>query len=392
MREELQNYLGLINFCKSFLANLSVHLQTLHFLLRDSQQCAWKEQDVAFQRRKGLITKAPVLVHFDPTKHVVLAVDVSPYSAAAVLAHRDEYGQERPKYSAAVPERAEVFTLEHAYADALSRSAVSQATSQDPDLSQVVKAVSRGEELFLWVYSHKAVELSLQQGCLLWGSRVVTHKRPWSRLHVDFGGPFKAHCLLVVVGAFWNWVEVLPVSTASRGTEYKAWLVKKGIRLMMGLPYHPASNGADERLVDTVKDKLKKNQEGNFWTQVARVLFQYRTKTHDVTGRARCELLLGHMVKAPLKVLHPHRPTIQNAPETGPRGKGTPTTLGLASEPSLHHRLPFQKSSLQESTNGYTSRCQRSTADLEGGERCPLCRCKVRRHSQSLPLQTLRTE
>ncbi|XP_077529547.1 uncharacterized protein LOC144141993 [Haemaphysalis longicornis] len=69
-------------------------------------------------------------------------------------------------------------------------------------------------------------------------------ERPWSRLHVDFGGPFKGHYFLVVVDAFSKWVEV------------------------------------------------------------PRVLFQYRTTPHDVTGRAPCELLLGWVVKTPLDVLH----------------------------------------------------------------------------------------
>ncbi|KAL1419676.1 hypothetical protein MTO96_025023 [Rhipicephalus appendiculatus] len=54
--------------------------------------------------------------------------------------------------------------LEHVYPEILSRSVVSQATSQDPVLSQVVKAVSRGEELVQQSYSRKAAELSLKQG------------------------------------------------------------------------------------------------------------------------------------------------------------------------------------------------------------------------------------
>ncbi|XP_037529327.1 uncharacterized protein K02A2.6-like [Rhipicephalus sanguineus] len=178
--------------------------------------------------------------------------------------------------------------LEHAYTEVLSRSAVSQATSRYLVLSQVVKAVSRGEELVQQSYRHKAAELSLKQGCLLWGSRLVipqslqsrvlqllhaghpgmektkmvaqSHEwwsrlyqdiahmvqscelcqehqrashhveitpwsfpqRPWSRLHVDFGGTFKGHYFLVVVDAFLKWVEVLPVNTPSAGATIAA--------------------------------------------------------------------------------------------------------------------------------------------------------------------------
>ncbi|KAM7289935.1 uncharacterized protein ISCGN_030063 [Ixodes scapularis] len=96
-KKELQSYLGLVNFYRRFLPNLSTHLEPLHRLLRDGQQWAWKkEQDLAFQHSKELVVKAPVLVHFDPSKPVVLTVDASPYGVGAVLSHRGQDGQERP--------------------------------------------------------------------------------------------------------------------------------------------------------------------------------------------------------------------------------------------------------------------------------------------------------
>ncbi|KAL1419639.1 hypothetical protein MTO96_025209 [Rhipicephalus appendiculatus] len=285
-----------------------------------------------------------------------------------------------PEVPAAVTDPAEAFMMEHAYPQILSRSVVSQATSRDPVLSQVVKAVSRGEGLVQQSYSHKAAELSLEQGCCTRG--ILAWKRPrwwpkltfgglvWTRTsltwcraaksakningpqvkwrsphgHTDrglglafmriLGGPFKGHYFLVVVDAFSKWVAVLPVTTPSAGAtiaalrqvftaqglpdiivsdngptfasaEYLAWLTKNGIRRMMVPPYHPASNGAAERVVQTIKDKLKKSQAGDFRTQVARILFQYRTTPHDVTGRAPCELLLGRMVKTSLDILQP---------------------------------------------------------------------------------------
>ncbi|KAM7307306.1 uncharacterized protein ISCGN_010942 [Ixodes scapularis] len=96
-KKELQSYLGLIIFYRRFLPNPSTHLEPLHRLLRDGQQWAWKkEQDLAFQHSKELVVKAPVLVHFDSAKPVVLTVDVSPYGVGAVLSHRGQDGQERP--------------------------------------------------------------------------------------------------------------------------------------------------------------------------------------------------------------------------------------------------------------------------------------------------------
>ncbi|XP_070394029.1 uncharacterized protein [Dermacentor albipictus] len=92
---------------------------------------------------------------------------------------------------------------------------------------------------------------------------------------------------------------------AFASTEYLAWQTKNEIHLMVVPPYHPASNGAGERVVQTIKDKLKKSQTGNFRTEIAQILFQYRTTPHDVTGRAPSELLLGRVVKTPLDDLHP---------------------------------------------------------------------------------------
>lgn len=51
---------------------------------------------MALQHSEKLITKAPVLVHFDSSKTVILTVDVSPYGVGAVLAHWDKNCQERP--------------------------------------------------------------------------------------------------------------------------------------------------------------------------------------------------------------------------------------------------------------------------------------------------------
>ncbi|XP_075733136.1 uncharacterized protein LOC142775563 [Rhipicephalus microplus] len=74
---------------------------------------------------------------------------------------------------------------------------------------------------------------------------------------------------------------------------------------MLVPPYHPASNDAAERVVQTVKNKLKNSGSGNFQTQISRFLFHYRTTPHEVTGRPPCELLTGRMFKTPFDVFRP---------------------------------------------------------------------------------------
>lgn len=49
--------------------------------------------------------------------------------------------------SAIVSESTDMLMLEHSYLEALSRTAATQTTHRDPTLSQVVKAVLRGEYL-----------------------------------------------------------------------------------------------------------------------------------------------------------------------------------------------------------------------------------------------------
>ncbi|XP_075527135.1 uncharacterized protein LOC142559424 [Dermacentor variabilis] len=104
-----------------------------------------------------------------------------------------------PEVADAITEPAEVFILEHTYPEVLSISAVSQAASRDPALSQVVKVVSHGEELVQQADSYKVAELSLQQGCVLQGSRVVIPRSFRSRvlqlLHIGHPGVEKTKML-----------------------------------------------------------------------------------------------------------------------------------------------------------------------------------------------------
>ncbi|XP_077531261.1 uncharacterized protein LOC144143368 [Haemaphysalis longicornis] len=94
-------------------------------------------------------------------------------------------------------------------------------------------------------------------------------ERPWSRLHVDFGGPFNGHYIVMVVDALSKWVEL--------GAPGLADEEQNPIRRMMVPPYHLAPNGSAERVVQTVKDKLKNSKARDFRTLVCRVLFQCRT-------------------------------------------------------------------------------------------------------------------
>ena len=46
-------------------------------------------------------------------------------------------------------------------------------------------------------------------------------KQPWSRLHVDFAGPFKNLMFFVIVDAHTKWIEVFPMHSATSLTTFQ---------------------------------------------------------------------------------------------------------------------------------------------------------------------------
>ena len=110
---------------------------------------------------------------------------------------------------------------------------------------------------------------------------------PWSRLHVDYAGPFLGKMFLLVIDAFSKWLDVYMVQSAtSQATidklrvsfaihglpdvivsdngscftsgDFEAFCHCQGIIHTKSAPYHPATNGLAERAVQTFKQGMKK--------------------------------------------------------------------------------------------------------------------------------------
>ena len=94
---ELRSFLGLLNYYAKFLSNLSCLLHPLHELLRADHPWHWSEKcERVFQEAKESLSKAPVLMHYDPELPLILAADASSYGLGAVISHRLPNGSERP--------------------------------------------------------------------------------------------------------------------------------------------------------------------------------------------------------------------------------------------------------------------------------------------------------
>ena len=93
---ELKSYLGLLSYYGKFLPNLSSTLAPLYSLLHASTPWKWTNTEKeAFKASQQLLTSSRVLIHFDPTKELILACDASPYGVGAVLSHRFADGSEK---------------------------------------------------------------------------------------------------------------------------------------------------------------------------------------------------------------------------------------------------------------------------------------------------------
>ncbi|CAB0005138.1 unnamed protein product [Nesidiocoris tenuis] len=160
--------------------------------------------------------------------------------------------------------------------------------------------------------------------------------RPWSRLHLDFAGPFHGIMWLVIVDATTKWIEILPmVNTTTQSTlrvikntisrfgfphiivtnngpqfvfeEFEQFCKNHSVTHVKSTPYHPRTNGLAERAVRTFKDRLK-NEKGNRWQILEKVdefLFTYRSTPHSTTGRSPAELIFGRRLTSPFDLLKP---------------------------------------------------------------------------------------
>ena len=161
-------------------------------------------------------------------------------------------------------------------------------------------------------------------------------QRPWQRIHIDFAGPIFGKTYLLIIDAHSKWPEIWEVSPMSSfktieilrhafsvfglpeqivsdngpqfiSSEFSTFCKKNGIKHIRSAPYHPSTNGAIERFVQTFKRALKSGQkEGRQTFQIiSNFLLKYRSTPHSVTGVSPCSLMLKREVRTVLSLLRP---------------------------------------------------------------------------------------
>ena len=157
---------------------------------------------------------------------------------------------------------------------------------------------------------------------------------PWSRIHMDYAGPFLGEMFLIIVDSHSKWMDVYPMKTSTShatieklrqsfsifglpkmavsdngscftSAEFETFMKNNGIQHVRSAPFHPSSNGLAERAVQTFKDGMLKTKGETIQTRVSRFLFSYRITPHATTGLSPAELMMARRPRSQFDLLMP---------------------------------------------------------------------------------------
>lgn len=165
----------------------------------------------------------------------------------------------------------------------------------------------------------------------------------WSRIHIDYAGPFQGYNFLIVVDARSKWPEIIPTkspptsaitilflkeifsrngipqiiasdnATIFCSQEFKNFCCRNGIRQCFIAPGHPATNGQAERFVQTMKLRLKSmvNDPGNIQEKLYEILLRYRATPLSTTDKSPAEQFMNRNLRTRLDLIK-FQPSLRN--------------------------------------------------------------------------------
>ena len=160
---------------------------------------------------------------------------------------------------------------------------------------------------------------------------------PWHRIHIDYAEDENGH-YLIVVDAHSRWPEIFfmprntsagatisilrelfakygfPVQCVSdngpqfRSEDFARFLKLNGVKHVRVAPYHAASNGLAERMVQSFKAHMKtcKGSKLSVPQRIANFLLTYRSTRHPTTGSTPAKLFLGRELRTRLTLIRPN--------------------------------------------------------------------------------------
>ena len=157
-------------------------------------------------------------------------------------------------------------------------------------------------------------------------------EKPWSRVHIDHAINFKGSDWLIMIDAYSKYPCIhKTTSTSTKATtdileedfahfgyphtivsdnatsfiseEFQEWCKRRGIVHLAGAPYHPATNGAAERLIQSFKSSVKKSTLP-VKEALQDFLRQYR-RTPLASGLSPSQLLNNRQIRTMIDTLAP---------------------------------------------------------------------------------------
>lgn len=213
----------------------------------------------------------------------------------------------------------------------------------------IVKTKARARKIVFWPKINKDIENFIKscEQCNKYGANVPKiplkqwepAEKAWQRIHIDFAGPIFEINFLVVIDAYskYPFIKIMK-STTSEATidaleeiftlfgypsvivsdngpqliseNFETYLARNGIIHKKSAPYHPQSNGAAERFVQTAKNSIKKmiGMEINPTKKalnkiIATFLQEYRATPHPTTEQSPAKLFLKREIKTNLEMI-----------------------------------------------------------------------------------------